>query len=292
MKKMMFMSIAVMSAFAWGETICVPAGETVKVEPGRVFTGGALVKTGAGALDVSGARLANAGLDVREGVVKLSGGDAAAVAARYLRWHVTKTRPGKSGPPEYAGSGSQFSEFRLFRGGKMLPMPKGATAMNAVPGHREGPQMGIDGNLKTKCYHNTFIADFGEEIAFDGYSFATANDAIGRDPFSWSVDVGVVDGSAIVWMNAGVVDGFEAPKERFAEAGKIFPVHVRDVVPPNYPISVGGKGCLLLVDVNEMLEDVQGDGLIQLERATVDFGSKCGFSGTVAGDGSVVYRKP
>ena len=89
--------------------------------------------------------------------------------------------------------------------------------------------MGIDGDLKTKCYFNPFIADFGEEVTFDGYSFATANDAIGRDPMSWTVEAGVADGSAVSWLSIGAVEGFEAPKARHAEAGKVFPVKLRDV---------------------------------------------------------------
>ena len=172
---------AALAAEAANETtLDVPVGKTVKVEPGRLFEGGTLVKTGAGCLDLTGAQLRNAGLEVREGTALFVGGGATVVTTRYLKWNVTKTRPAKGGPPDYGGSGSQFSEFRLFRDGKMLPRPPRATALNGRPGWREGPQMGIDGDLTTKCYFNPFIADFGEEVTFDGYSFATANDAIGR----------------------------------------------------------------------------------------------------------------
>lgn len=272
----------------WCENISVRAGKTVKVEAGRVFTGDVLVKTGEGILDLSGARLANAGLEIREGAVRFAGGDVSSVTARYLKWNVTKTRPGKSGPPEYANSGSQFSEFRLFLNGKMLPRPQNATAMN--PGGREGPQMGIDGDLKTKCYRNPFIADFGEYVTFDGYSFVTANDAIGRDPYAWNVDVGIADGSAISWVRVGAVDKFEAPKARHTEAGKIFPVHLYDAVPLNYPVTICGKGELILADVTENLEKVSGSGLIRLENASVGIEADCAFSGSVAGNGAVQYK--
>lgn len=274
-----------------GTTLDVPAGKTVKVEPGRLFEGGALVKTGAGCLDLSGAQLRNAGLEIREGTALFAGGGATAVTARYLKWNVTKTRPAKGGPPDYGNSGSQFSEFRLFRDGKMLPRPPRATALNARPDWREGPQMGIDGDLKTKCYCNPFIADFGEEVTFDGYSFATANDAIGRDPMSWTVEAGVADGSAVSWLNVGTVEGFEAPKARLAEAGKVFPVQLRDVVPLNYPVTVCGKGRLVLKGVNETLESVSGTGHIVLEGASLDIGPEATFAGAVSGDGAVVYRK-
>ncbi|MGN0846567.1 MAG: hypothetical protein ACI4RA_04190 [Kiritimatiellia bacterium] len=291
MKAAALLSCLAVAAVAVGETIQVPAGETKKVEPGRVFTGDVLVKTGPGTLDLTGASLKNKGLEIREGAVRMVGGGAATVTTRYLKWNVTKTRPAKAGPPEYANSGSQFSEFRLFRGGKMLPRPQNATALNGRAGWREGPQNGIDGDLKTKCYFNPFIADFGEEVTFDGYSFATANDAIGRDPYAWTVEAGVADGSAVRWVGIGAVDKFEAPKERFAEAGTVFPVSLRDVVPVDYPVTVCGTGRLILANVNETLERVCGTGLIQLERASVEFAPGAAFAGSVVGDGAVSYKK-
>jgi hypothetical protein len=76
---------------------------------------------------------------------------------------------------------------------------------------------------------------------------------------------------------------FAAPKERFAEVGRTFPVSMRDVVPVNYPVTVCGKGRLVLADVDEFLERVEGNGLIQLERATVAFPPKTTFAGSVCG---------
>ena len=271
--------------------ISVPAGETVKVGAGCQFKGGVLVKTGAGTLDLSAAVLRNEGLEIREGAVLFAAGGSAAVSCRYLRWNVTKTRPAKSAPPEYGNTGSQFSEFRLFRGGKMLPRPAHATAICASD-WSESPKKGIDGDLKTKCYANPFVADFGEEVTFDGYSFATANDAIGRDPASWTVEAGFATAAGIQWAPIGFVQGFEAPKARFAEAGKVFPVSVSDVVPAGYPVVVRAAGRLVLRGANEMLEAVSGDGLVQLEGgASVSFGADCAFTGTVCGGGAVNFAK-
>lgn len=283
--------LSVVACTTVAETIDVPAGQTVKVEGGRTFADGVLVKTGAGVLDLTGAHLKNGGLEIREGSVKLAGGGASVVTTRYLKWNVTRTRPAKSGPPEYGNSGSQFSEFRLFLNGKMLPRPKNATAVNGRPDWREGPQKGIDGDLKTKCYCNPFIADFGEEVTFDGYSFATANDAIGRDPASWTVEAGVADGSTINWLGIGSEKDFEAPRARFTEAGRIFSVSLRDVIPVNYSVTVCGRGCLVLSGVNETLERVSGTGLIRLENASLDFGPDAAFAGSVVGGGTVTCKK-
>ena len=273
------------------ETISVPAGKTVQIEPGRRFEGGVLVKEGDGVLDLTGAVLANAGLDIRAGAVRFVAGASSTVTARFLRFDVRETRPGKKGPPEYGGSGSQFSEFHLYRGGKVLPMPKGAKAMNGNPSMREGPQKALDGDLKTKCYFNPLIVDLGEEVTFDGYSFVTANDAIGRDPRSWTLSAGTEVGGNMSWSGIGLVQGFEAPKERFTEAGKIFPVALNDVLPVNYPVTVRAKGRLVLSGATETLERCAGEGLIVLEDATVDFGPQATFSGSVVGGGSVSWRK-
>ena len=271
------------ACLAQAETIDVPAGQTRKVEPGRRFTGDVLVKVGAGELDLTGAALANAGLEIREGSVRLKGGGSCTVTTRFVQFKVFKTRPGKKGPPEYADSGSQFSEFRLYLGGKLVPFPEGARAITGPVGSREGPDKGIDGNVKTKCYYNPLVVDLGREVAFDAYSFVTANDAIARDPASWAVSAGVADGSQVLWQEVGSVADFAAPKERFAEVGRTFPVSMRDVVPVNYPVTVCGKGRLVLADVDEFLERVEGNGLIQLERATVAFPPKTTFAGSVCG---------
>ena len=287
----LFFAVATACLAASAETISVPAGKTERVEPGRRFEGNVLVKEGEGTLDLTGAVLANAGLDVREGAVRFAAGASAIVTARYLRFDVRETRPGKKGPPEYGGSGSQFSEFRLYRGGKALPMPKDAKAMNGNPSMREGPQKALDGDLKTKCYFNPLIVDLGEDVTFDGYSFVTANDAIGRDPRSWTLAAGTETGGDIAWSAVGSVNGFEAPKERFTEAGKIFPVALKDVVPANYPVTVGGKGRLVLSGASETLERCAGEGLIVLENATVDFAPQATFNGSVTGGGAVSWRK-
>ena len=294
MKKLMVAggALAVFACMGAAPTaISVPAGETVKVGAGCQFKGGVLVKTGAGTLDLSAAVLRNEGLEIREGAVLFASGGSSVVSCRYLRWNVTKTRPAKSAPPEYGNTGSQFSEFRLFRGGKMLPRPAHATAICASD-WAESPKKGIDGDLKTKCYANPFVADFGEEVTFDGYSFATANDAIGRDPASWTVEAGFATAAGIQWAPIGSVQGFEAPKARFAEAGKVFPVSVSDVVPAGYPVVVRAAGRLVLRGANEMLEAVSGDGLVQLEGgASVSFGADCAFTGTVCGGGAVNFAK-
>lgn len=290
---MKILSVVLVAAacLAHAETIDVPAGQTRKVDPGRRFTGDVLVKTGAGELDLTGAELANAGLEIREGTVRLQGGGACTVTTRFVRFDVHRTRPGKKGPPEFADSGAQFSEFRLYNGGKLVPFPKEAKAIEGPVGGPEGPDKGIDGDVRTKSYTGgPLVVDIGREVTFDAYSFVTANDAIARDPAGWSVSVGTADGSRVNWRPVGAVSDFTAPKERFAEAGRLFSLSLCDVVPVDYPVTVCGKGRLVLSNVNEMLERVDGNGLIELDNASLVFAPSAAFAGSVCG-GNVTYRK-
>ena len=266
------------------EVIDVPFGQTRKVEPGRRFTGDVLVKTGAGELDLTGAELANAGLEIRAGSVRLTGGTARTVSTRFVKFDVSKTRPARKGPPEYADSGAQYSEFRLYRDGKVVPFPEGTKAIDGPVGSAEGPDKAIDGNVRTKFYHGgPLVLDIGREVSFDAYSFVTANDAIGRDPMGWTLSAGMLSGGRMLWQAVGSVSNFTAPKERFAEAGRQFPVAMCDVVPFNYPVTVCGKGRLVLADADESLERVEGNGLILLERSTLSLSPYAKFAGSVCG---------
>lgn len=295
MRGMFTSAFCMLAVVVAAETISVPLGET-KVVNARRFESGMIVKDGPGELVLKGAKFANDGLEIREGTVKVMpldrcGNEPISLTARYLRFNVTKTRPGKSAPPEYANSGSQFSEFRLYHKGKMLDLSQ-AVAMNqdAAGNKKEGPAMGIDGNLKTKCYFNPLIVDLGREMTFDGYSYVTANDAIGRDPISWKLEAGTAKGSRINWMFVGTVENFNPPIERFAEVGKVFLLVVSGLIPFDYPIMVKGKGKLVITE-DACLGKCTGDGLIQLDGASLVLDGDSSFSGSVVGGGNVTFVK-
>ena len=291
------MKIAIVAALGClavaAETISVPAGETMKVEGGRRFAAGKLVKDGAGLLDLTGAQLPDEGMEIREGAVRLAAnGTPCAVTARHLRFRVTEARPAKPGAPDYGRSGIQFSEFRLFMGGKMLEMPKDAQA-EGDDGSREGKQKGIDGNLKTKCFRGMpFVIHFKQDITFDAYSFATGNDAIGRDPRSWTLEAGFERKGVIHWVGLSEVHGFDVPKARCADIGTTFPVSLVTALAVDYPLTICGKGRLVLSGVHQALDACSGNGLVWLEQgAKVEFGTGSSFTGSAAGEGTACWRK-
>ena len=145
-------------------------------------------------------------------------------------------------------------------------------------------------NTAKEDFLSSKIVDLGEDVTFDGYSFVTANDAIGRDPRSWTLSTGTEKGDSIAWSNVGSETGFNAPSARFADAGKIFPLVRKDVLPAKYPVTIGGRGRLVLVGASETLENCSGEGLIVLENATVDIAPQSSFTGSVSG-GAVNWRK-
>ena len=286
-----FAALAAVCVFAsQAETITVAAGETVK--PTKALTGEVLVKKGPGMLDLSACALKNKGLKIEEGTVRFAieepKGAPTTVKTRHLRWTITGTRPNV----EYSGSGPQFSEFRMFLKGKPVAFPKTTKSTSPNHGAVEGADKGFDGNLKTKCYQQSpFILDFGAEVEFDAYSYATANDAIGRDPRDWVLEVGEKRKGRIYWQTAGVVRGFDAPKQRFTEAGKQFPVVLGGSFPVDYPIEVCGKGKLKLDGIGGRLENVTGCGLIEVKGGSVSFPAG-GFQGSVVGGNANFEPKP
>lgn len=279
---------AAVSLSLCGGTVFVPAGETKR--PVGSMSDGAIVKEGGGTLDLSAVALDGGSVVVREGTVRFAvdgGGVPKAVKTRHLRWTITGTRPNA----QYSGSGPQFSEFRLFCKGAPVKFP--AATRSTSPNHSavEGADKGFDGNLNTKCYQSTpFVLDFGEEVEFDSYSYATANDAIGRDPRDWVLEAGESRNGRIVWRVVGVERGFEAPTARFAEAGKRFPTVKGGSFPIDCKIEVCGKGRLVLDGIGGRLENVKGCGLVELVNAAATFPAGSAFTGSVVG-GAVTFEK-
>ena len=264
------------ACFAQAETIDVPCGQTRGVGDGQKLTGGV----------VNLSSMKRAG----EGSVRMAAGAAHTATGRFIKFTVTKTRPASKA--DHGGTGPQYSEFRIFRDGKSVPFPAGTKAIDGPVGTIEGPDKAIDGNVNTK-YYNTqgvpLVLDLGRTVSFDAYSYATANDAIGRDPADWVVSVGEIKNGSIAWQDVGSISNYSAPKKRLVEIGTTFPVALRDVVPCDYPVTVCGKGRLVLVGVNETLEKASGCGLIVLEDSSVAFAPGTAFTGSVSG-GNVTYR--
>lgn len=112
---------------------------------------------------------------------------------RYYRFTPTQLRN------DATSNSIQLSEFGFYTGsGGDVDM---ATATVTNPGGRspdaEGPVNLVDGDTGTKWLDfnkSVLVIDFGATTTVDGYYFATANDAIDRDPISWTLE-GSADGA-------------------------------------------------------------------------------------------------
>ena len=282
---------ALLAGAACAATVCVPAGETKCVPAGTVFEGEVLVQTGPGALDLSGAVLRNAGLEVREGTVRFApDAKTGAVLSRFVRFTVSASRPNAP----YSGQAWQISEFNVAKDGKVVPCPEGtAGTQNGDPGGREGAAKAVDGNIKTKFlsgYNRCLEVDFGRPVLFDGYTFTTANDAIGRDPRDFTLDVGDETPCGVRWANVSSEKGFACTEQRFVNAGKIFPVRRMDKVPCCYPVTVRGSGRLVLSGLSESLEAISGDGLVVVDGGSLEISEDSPFVGSVCGGGKVIWH--
>lgn len=107
----------------------------------------------------------------------------------------------------------QLAEFQLLRQGARIG---GATASNPAgdnPGN-ETPFHGNDNSVDTKWLDfrkGALVLDFGSPVPVDGYRWATANDAEGRDPVSWRVD-GSHDGAVWVVLDSRI--SYPTPRTR------------------------------------------------------------------------------
>jgi len=134
----------------------------------------------------------------------------------YYRWQITAT---KTAPPD--GNCTQAAEF-VFQVGGVDQSMTGVTVTNpggTNPAGEEPPKL-VDGNLATKGLDllyvsngnvTNFIFQFSTAKTFNGYRWATANDAESRDPKSWTI-AGSNDGTT--WTTLHTVTNFTATVAR------------------------------------------------------------------------------
>ena len=165
---------------------------------------------------------------VAMGLVEAPSAQAEPVGGRFVRLTVTASRPGKEGPPDYANRSWQICDLKFFSQGVEIPL-KNVKVVSPGAGlvRNEGPAQCLDGDVRTKfhgAYKVPLVLDFGVETTLDAYTFVTGNDAFGRDPRDWSVDVGVAhdDDGGILWTRVDEQVGRELTRERRTEVKPAF----------------------------------------------------------------------
>ena len=149
------------------------------------------------------------------------------VTFRHFRFTQTNLRD------NVAANSIQLAEFNFSNGGVDLDM-SGVTATN--PGGRnptnETPPLVVDANTATKWLDfnkGPLVLDFGAPVTVDAYTFTTANDAIERDPVSWTLE-GSTDGTN--WTAIDSQEDFPTPDTRFTMTDPIQTLATGPSFPP------------------------------------------------------------
>lgn len=184
-------------------------------------------------------------------------------AYKFYRFITTKARS--------SNVGVQLSEFDFYFNG-IAQNPVNVTNPEGSFKSSETPPNLIDNRTSTKWYSNiggALIFEFGSSIQIDGYSFATANDVIARDPISWRIE-GSEDGST--WNLVDTQANFATPTARGTH---ISPVSTSSAVPFTYDVTIQGGDLASINGIvgldlaaNPTIQDLDGNALLADKPST------------------------
>lgn len=208
------------------------------------------------------------------------------------------------GGPHYVTNEYQLSEFQLMRGGEPLAYPAGTTA-NGRLGNlnlKEPPENAVDGSLATKFYTalfdsagpNSLVVAMPYPVMFDGYRWYTANDATGRDPVEWRVEVSVDGASWTVVDYRDFGDNMaQITTSRSTLAGTwsiATAMSEMNVFSDLSATAVAAAGVLEVSGVSETVGALSGSGAVRLSAGGVlgiNAFTNAVFSGGFSGQGKV-----
>ena len=281
---------------AQAATLTVGSGGGSSQFSGRIADGAqplTLTKTGAGTLALAAEAIGyTGGTRVDGGTLRIQ--RERGVRAKYLRFQPTATRSAGN----YQNTGYQISEFQVQMDGVAVANPAGTTAYAAVPasGGEMGPKT-VDGDVGTKWYCGQYgyplTITFGSEVTFNSYTWATANDAEGRDPVSWTLELGVdAGGGNVTWYPLDTQTNYSPTWSRNTWIGTNFVVTTpfNNVIPDNHPVYVATGAQLALSNLTETIENLTGGGTLLLEKSAVTLTDYSGFTGTVASSGTLLLK--
>ena len=290
-------SVTVRNDGASDATIVVDSAAT-NVFIGSVQDGSSamgLTKTGAGVTLFSGAGSTYSGSTLIEaGVVSIGG----TVFTKFIRFYPQMTRA----TGDNTGTGYQLSEFHIMLNGDQVAYPIGtlASSPGLVPDGNEDPEHAIDGKITTKFYVNSIplkplVIELPEPILFDGYRWYTANDATGRDPVIWSVDVSE-DG--LDWYSVDLQD-YSTNQDAVTELRRtLVGAWVMNAAGGANSLSdlaattVASSAELRIEATSETVGSLSGNGDITLADGTLGINAftNATFSGAISGSGSIVKK--
>ena len=252
-------------------------------------------KTGLGTMTLPAESIAyTGGTQVVGGTLRIQRENS--MTAQLLRFLPLATRP----DAQYSNTGYQISEFQVMLNGVGVANPGGTTAYAANPtaGNEMAPKA-VDGSITDKWYCSVYgtplIITFGQPVTFNSYRWATANDALGRDPITWTLEVGVLGAGTTNWYMLDAQTNYAPTTARNTWIATNFVVYTpfNNVIPDNHPVNVAAGARLALSNLKETIENLSGNGTLLLENSSVvTLTDVASFTGTVAGAGALVLNAP
>ena len=135
---------------------------------------------------------------------------AGKVSHQYFRFTPTKLRNNN------AANSVQLAEFEIFHQDQPLKVVTATNPGGSNPS-AERPSDAIDGDLGTKWLDfekGSLVLDFGRRVTADGYRWATANDALERDPVQWTLE-GSDNNATWTLIDSRTGSDFPTPPGRF-----------------------------------------------------------------------------
>ena len=253
-----------------------------------------IVHSGAGTTFFAGADSTYTGKTMVTNGAAIAGG---VVATKYVRFYPESTR--SSG--DYVNSGYQLSEFQLTLNGTKVEYPSGTSA--SCPGGSwttaESPAQAIDGSVSTKFYNNInsplypLVIALSQTTVFDGYRWYTANDATGRDPVTWRVEISD-DGANWTSVSrqdySGNQSAVTAARNSLVGTWLLSDVSEMNVFSDLSATTVSAPGTLGVSGTSETVGALSGDGSLLLQNGTLGINAfaDAAFSGGITGTGTVV----
>ncbi len=279
-------------------TVTDATDQTVLAEIAGALT---LVKGGTGTWSFVEARLANTGIRATGGRVAFAA--PTTVSSSLFRFTATKSRPAADGHPDHGNSGIQLSEFQLVLDGEVVPWPEGTTASDGRdnPTASEGALKAVDNVVQekngssNKWYYNgrplpkVLTITSPVPVEFDAYRFVTANDAKGRDPVSWTVEIGAEVDGEIVWRELDKQDDQEevVPVSRYTAtpAYDVQGMQARTALPAGYELGIVAPAVAAFENAGDILTALSGNGTLVatgLHSPTLATGST--FTGSISAE--------
>ena len=201
-----------------------------------------------------------------------------------------------------SNSGLQIGKIQLTLDGAAVNWPSldQMTVTAPTPKPSEGPNNLVNNNAigngkwyvdNTSPLPATLLIECENPILFDGYRFGTGGDAQGRDPITWTFEIGTPDGTTTNWVEIDSQSKYPITTARntYTPILSVKPL-TNNLFSAAAPIIVNAEGSLVLPGfISQSIPTLTGTGTLVLEGdSTISLPNPENFPGTFNGNGTVI----